>query len=124
MECRAWPQVDIHAPWGGVVPKLAQEAHEAAMDATVAAAMQEAGIAPQDLDAVAVTVGPGLSLCLKVGTPACISRQLLLPPLHAHSLSELSSQMEHAMLGPLESSTSSLLRAMRSHLRCTQGPPA
>ncbi len=28
-------QVDIHAPWGGVVPKLAQEAHERAMDSTV-----------------------------------------------------------------------------------------
>ena len=62
--CRS--QVDIHAPWGGVVPKLAQQAHEAAMQATMAACMQQAGVALCDLDAVAVTVGPGLSLCLKV----------------------------------------------------------
>ena len=61
-----WSQVDIHAPWGGVVPRLAQQAHEAAMEGTIAACMQQAGMAPQDLDVVAVTVGPGLSLCLKV----------------------------------------------------------
>ncbi|BDA44870.1 tRNA N6-adenosine threonylcarbamoyltransferase [Coccomyxa sp. Obi] len=60
-------QVDIHAPWGGVVPKLAQEAHEAAMDSTVESALQQAGVHAADLEAVAVTVGPGLSLCLKVG---------------------------------------------------------
>lgn len=59
-------QVDIHAPWGGVVPKLAQEAHEAAMDSTVEIALQQAGVQAADLEAVAVTVGPGLSLCLKV----------------------------------------------------------
>lgn len=59
-------QVDIHAPWGGVVPNLAMEAHAAAMDGTVAAALARAGVQPCDLDAVAVTVGPGLALCLQV----------------------------------------------------------
>ena len=59
-------QVDIHAPWGGVVPSLAMEAHAAAMDGTVAAALASAGVQPCDLDAVAVTVGPGLALCLQV----------------------------------------------------------
>ncbi len=48
------------------MPKLAQEAHEAAMDSTVTSALQQAGIHAADLEAVAVTVGPGLSLCLKV----------------------------------------------------------
>lgn len=63
----AWAaQVDIHAPWGGVVPKLAQEAHERAMDSTVEAALQEAGISLEQLAGVAVTIGPGLSLCLRV----------------------------------------------------------
>ena len=60
--------MDIHAAWGGVVPKLAQEAHEAAMDSTVEQALQQAGVQLADLEAVAVTVGPGLSLCLKVTT--------------------------------------------------------
>jgi len=58
-------QADIHAPWGGVVPTLAMEAHAAAIDDTVEAALRDAGIGLDDLDAVAVTVGPGLSLCLR-----------------------------------------------------------
>jgi hypothetical protein len=61
-------QADIHAAWGGVVPKLAQEAHEAAIDSCVEAALQAAGVTPDQLDAVAVTIGPGLSLCLRVST--------------------------------------------------------
>ncbi|KAL4426695.1 hypothetical protein ABPG77_004751 [Micractinium sp. CCAP 211/92] len=60
-------QADIHAAWGGVVPKLAQEAHEAAIDGCVDAALAAAGVTPDQLDAVAVTIGPGLSLCLRVG---------------------------------------------------------
>lgn len=86
-------QAEVHAPWGGVVPKLAQEAHEAAMDATVAQALHQAGIRPQDLDAVAVTVGPGLSLCLRVGVlkarQLCAAHNLPLVPVHhmeAHAL--------------------------------------
>ena len=59
-------QADIHAPWGGVVPTLAMEAHAAAIDSTVEFALRDAGIGLNDLDAVAVTVGPGLSLCLRV----------------------------------------------------------
>ena len=60
----------IHAPWGGVVPKLAQGAHEEAIDRVVQEALDAAGVAPSDLDAIAVTVGPGLSLCLRVSTYA------------------------------------------------------
>lgn len=86
-------QADIHAAWGGVVPKLAQEAHEAAIDACVAEAMQAAGVDFSDLDAVAVTIGPGLSLCLRVGAlkareVAATSRRPLVPVHHmeAHAL--------------------------------------
>lgn len=64
-------QVDIHAPWGGVVPKLAQEAHERAMESTVQAALREACISQDQLEGVAVTIGPGLSLCLQVQTFPC-----------------------------------------------------
>ena len=60
-------QTEIHAAWGGVVPKLAQEAHEAAIDACIEEALFAANISPSDLDAIAVTIGPGLSLCLRVG---------------------------------------------------------
>ena len=53
--------------WGGVVPALAKAAHEAAIDSVVASAVAAAGVRTADLAAVAVTIGPGLSLCLSVG---------------------------------------------------------
>ncbi len=48
------------------MPNLAMEAHKAAIDRVVEQALERAGVAVEDLDAVAVTVGPGLSLCLRV----------------------------------------------------------
>lgn len=60
-------QADIHAQWGGVVPSLAKEAHQAAIDRVVDEALQQAQLTADQLDAVAVTIGPGLSLCLDVG---------------------------------------------------------
>jgi N6-L-threonylcarbamoyladenine synthase len=67
-------QAAIHAPWGGVVPKLAQGAHEEAIDRVVQQALDAAGVAASDLDAIAVTVGPGLSLCLRVSSPSLVWR--------------------------------------------------
>ena len=43
------------------------------MDATIEAALTEAGVQARDLDAIAVTIGPGLSLCLKVGTRGALA---------------------------------------------------
>jgi glycoprotease/Kae1 family metallohydrolase len=60
-------QSALHAPYGGVVPKLAQGAHASAIDAVVASALSRAGVPASSLSAVAVTVGPGLSMCLRVG---------------------------------------------------------
>jgi len=58
----------IHAPWGGVVPGLARDAHEAQIDTVVQQALQQAGMtSPAELDGIAVTVGPGLEICLRVG---------------------------------------------------------
>lgn len=48
------------------MPTLAKEAHAAAIDATVEGALGQAGAAAADLAAVAVTVGPGLQMCLQV----------------------------------------------------------
>ena len=48
------------------MPKLAQEAHAKAMQSTVQAALQQAGVPEEQLEGVAVTIGPGLSLCLQV----------------------------------------------------------
>ncbi|KAG5176158.1 glycoprotease family-domain-containing protein [Tribonema minus] len=61
-------QQDIHEKWGGVVPGLAREAHVNEIDRIVAAALAQAGMASAaQVDAVAVTVGPGLEICLRVG---------------------------------------------------------
>lgn len=60
-------QAAVHAEWGGVVPKLAQEEHAKAIQGTVDACLEKAGITADKLTAVAVTVGPGLALCLLVG---------------------------------------------------------
>jgi N6-L-threonylcarbamoyladenine synthase len=86
-------QADVHAAFGGVVPALAAEAHAAAMDACLSRALAQAGVAPTDLAAVAVTVGPGLSLCLRVGAHAArrlaAAHALPLIPVHhmeAHAL--------------------------------------
>jgi len=53
-------QMDLHAAYGGVVPEIAARAHAEKLDIAVAQALDEAGVALRAVDAVAVTVGPGL----------------------------------------------------------------
>ena len=62
--------VDEHARFGGVVPEVASRAHLEAMVPTVERACDTAGIALTDVDAVAVTSGPGLVGALLVGVAA------------------------------------------------------
>lgn len=69
-------QADIHTPWGGVVPKLAEGAHQEAIDRVTEEALGRAGVCPADLDAVAVTVGPGLGICLKASIQRLLERFL------------------------------------------------
>ncbi len=57
----------IQAQFGGVVPEIASRAHTDAIDKVVKAAIEKAGIALADLDAVAVTYGAGLLGALLVG---------------------------------------------------------
>jgi N6-L-threonylcarbamoyladenine synthase len=61
-------QVREHAAFGGVVPEIAARAHVEALDGVIAAAMHRSGAGWQDLDAIAVTAGPGLIGGLLVGT--------------------------------------------------------
>lgn len=60
-------QIALHAPYGGVVPEIASRSHIEKIDAVVTHAMEQAGLALTDLDAVAVTHGPGLVGALLVG---------------------------------------------------------
>ncbi|MDA5556943.1 tRNA (adenosine(37)-N6)-threonylcarbamoyltransferase complex transferase subunit TsaD [Shimia sp. MMG029] len=53
-------QTDLHAPYGGVVPELAARAHAEKVDVCVQQALESSGVALKELDAIAVTAGPGL----------------------------------------------------------------
>ncbi|MGI9489266.1 MAG: tRNA (adenosine(37)-N6)-threonylcarbamoyltransferase complex transferase subunit TsaD, partial [Geminicoccaceae bacterium] len=53
-------QLDRHAPFGGVVPEIAARAHLDILDVMIDKVMKEAGLDFPELDAVAVTAGPGL----------------------------------------------------------------
>ncbi len=53
-------QTDLHAAFGGVVPEIAARAHAEKLDLVVEQAMAQAGLSLRDIDAIAVTAGPGL----------------------------------------------------------------
>ncbi len=70
-----YTQIKLHQPWGGVVPEIASRAHVEKMPGVISAAVSEAvaggGISSlRDVDAVAVTYGPGLVPALLVGLNA------------------------------------------------------
>lgn len=67
-------QIEMHKPWGGVVPELASREHLEKIDGIVAQAMTEAGLGFDAIDAIAVTQGPGLIGSLLVGV--CYGKSL------------------------------------------------
>ncbi len=84
-------QVDAHARFGGVVPEVASRHHLELGVPVVEAALADAGVSLDDVEAVAVTVGPGLigALLVGVSTAKAIAapRRLPLVPvdhLHGH----------------------------------------
>ena len=60
-------QIDIHTLYGGVVPEIASRKHTERINNVVDQALCEAGMALSEVDAVAVTYGPGLVGALWVG---------------------------------------------------------
>lgn len=60
-------QLDLHAQFGGVFPEVASRAHAESISAVVDRAMDEAAVNYEQLDAIAVTQGPGLIGSLLVG---------------------------------------------------------
>ena len=63
-------QVDIHKETGGVVPNVAAREHAAVIRPLTEKVMRESKLTKDDLDAIAVTVGPGLQPALSVGVTA------------------------------------------------------
>jgi N6-L-threonylcarbamoyladenine synthase len=74
-------QHDIHARFGGVVPELASRAHVERLNPIIDEALDQAGATWREIDAVAVTRGPGLAGALLVGmaTAKAIALTLRLP---------------------------------------------
>ena len=102
--------VDQHARYGGVVPEVASRAHLEAMVPTVARAYELAGVRPSDIDAIAVTAGPGLAGALLVGVAAAKAYALALgKPLYG--VNHLSSHVAVDLLenGPLDEPCVALL---------------
>jgi N6-L-threonylcarbamoyladenine synthase len=102
--------VDEHARFGGVVPEVASRAHLQAIVPTIERALTTAGIAASDVDAVAVTAGPGLAGALLVGVAAAKAYALALgKPLYG--VNHLSAHVAVDLLehGPLEEPCVALL---------------
>ncbi len=102
--------VDEHARFGGVVPEVASRAHLEAMVPTVDRALAKAGVRLGDVDAIAVTAGPGLAGALLVGVCAAKAYAMALgKPLYGvnHLAAHVAvDQLEH---GPLPTPAIALL---------------
>ncbi len=102
--------VDEHARYGGVVPEVASRAHVEAMLPTLERACTTAGLTLRDVDAIAVTEGPGLAGALLVGVAAAkaLAAGLGVPLYGVHHLAAhvAVDTLEH---GPLPDGTVGLL---------------
>jgi N6-L-threonylcarbamoyladenine synthase len=102
--------VDEHARFGGVVPEVASRAHLEAMVPTLHRVCEIAGVTLRDVDAIAVTAGPGLAGALLVGVAAAKALALSLgKPLYGvnHLAAHVAvDQLQH---GPLPEPTMALL---------------
>ena len=94
--------VEEHARFGGVVPEVASRAHLEAMVPTLQRACDTAGVALHDVDAIAVTAGPGLAGALLVGVASAKALSLSLgKPLYGvnHLAAHVAvDQLEHGAL--------------------------
>ncbi|MFY0408217.1 tRNA (adenosine(37)-N6)-threonylcarbamoyltransferase complex transferase subunit TsaD [Solicola sp. PLA-1-18] len=102
--------VEEHVRFGGVVPEVASRAHLEAMVPMIEKAQADAGVSVADVDAIAVTCGPGLTGALLVGIAAAKSLALAYDkPLYGvnHLVAHVCvDQLEH---GPLPEPTAALL---------------
>jgi N6-L-threonylcarbamoyladenine synthase len=91
-----YSQVDVHAEYGGVVPEIASRDHVRKLLPLVSQCLDEAGLAREDIDAVAYTAGPGLIGALLVGaaTGRALALALGKPALAVH-------HMEGHLLAPM-----------------------
>ena len=104
--------MDEHARYGGVVPEVAARAHLEALGPAITAALEEASVTLDELDAVAVTSGPGLAGALMVGIGAAKALAVSLgTPLYAvnHLVGHIAADILDPDAPPLEYPTVALL---------------
>ncbi len=98
-------QIDSHKRFGGVVPEVASRHHVESITTVIEEALNQAGLTPQDLDAVAVTEGPGLIGALLVGINAAkafsFAHDLPLIPVHHIAGHIYANQLEEELRFPL-----------------------
>ncbi len=70
-------QVELHKPFGGVVPSVAKRAHQERIDLVIQKALKTAKLSSHDIDVFAVTYGPGLAPALEVGVEKAKELSLL-----------------------------------------------
>lgn len=90
LSSRIASQIDVHAVFGGVVPEVASRQHLVMIDRIVRDALADANVSINDIDAIAVTQGPGLIGALLVGVSyakglAIASGKPLIPVDHVHA---------------------------------------
>ncbi len=96
--------------FGGVVPEIASRAHVDAMVPTIERACDDAGVSLQDVDAIAVTAGPGLVGALVVGVAAAKSLALALDkPLYGVNHLSAHVAVDQLQHGPLPEGCVALL---------------
>jgi tRNA N6-adenosine threonylcarbamoyltransferase len=86
---RVSSQIDLHQRFGGVIPEMASRSHLEVLFPLVEDVLAEARLTLRELDAIAVTVTPGLVGCLLVGLSAAKGLALatglpLVPVNHVH----------------------------------------
>jgi N6-L-threonylcarbamoyladenine synthase len=81
-------QIDLHKQYGGVVPEIASRKHVETVNPVIDQALLEAGVTFNDLDAIAVTFGPGLvgALLVGVSTAKALAYSLTVPLIGVHHI--------------------------------------
>lgn len=81
-------QIEIHKRYGGVVPEIASRCHIEAINTVINEALEKAGVTFEDIDAIAVTYGPGLvgALLVGVSTAKALAYALKKPLVNVHHI--------------------------------------
>ena len=117
-------QIDVHRKYGGVMPEIASRLHAENISIVIKEAMEEAKLTFEELDAVAVTRGPGLIGALHVGLQAAKAISMLynIPLIPVHHLAghiyanEYVSEFKFPMLAVVVSGGNTELVLMKDHM--------